>query len=96
MGVDLLNSEGEIFYLNWHSWNQALETAFNYGWEPMGTIFPDNLKWDGSYFTNDFQKIIEKDAFALAKALMNAVEDGGPSYFYELALFVNGKNVRIS
>jgi hypothetical protein len=72
MGMDLCRGTD---YFRWNAvgWVALLETAVNYGWEPMGTGPPrGRLKknWDGSnYYGNEGQLFYERDAKNLARAL---------------------------
>ena len=46
-----------------------------YGWNPKGTELNSEKDWDGSYLSNDGQKIVELDCCLLAKAIEVAYED---------------------
>jgi hypothetical protein len=83
MGYDLTTSNSD-FRLNITAYRQMLTLASNYGWEPMGTIAPpprceDEIEevknWEGTYFSNNYQKIGSTDAFNLAIALEKAIVD---------------------
>ena len=63
-------------------WAKALDLAELYGWQPIGTEPPPtldfhelNAEWDGTYLTNDGQRIKAEDALSLAAALEHALED---------------------
>lgn len=94
MGFDLSGAGGAL-YLNRSSWSHCLRMADAFGWEPEGTeapkltmYDPDRgsvaltgswVKWDGGYFTNNYQGVTDTDAKALAAALdraITAVETG--------------------
>ena len=40
MGYDLINSKG-FFRFNFYEWRCVLTLAKHYGWEPMGTVMPE-------------------------------------------------------
>lgn len=78
MGMDLLGlggiGHGEISFNNGF-WYTLLEIAEIFGWQPAGTVKPSDYdgRWNGSYFTNDFQEVTDADARALSDALQRAV-----------------------
>src|SRR5262249_26981115 len=86
MGVDLRGEGGEL-HLGWPAWSYCLSVAHAFGWEPEGTKPPmfdppypnaelqaeAAARWDGGYFTNDYQHVTDSDAKALAAALDRAV-----------------------
>lgn len=76
------------FSINWTGWRLALEIAEKYGWKPEGTVMEENFlgtgdkaskvsdenkNWNGTYYSNDFQRVTEADASKLGKALKRAV-----------------------
>ena len=73
MGVDLFG-KGQSLGLNWHGWRESFEVALEFGWRPAGTEVPEDFEglWEGSYFSNDGQRVTEADACALAAALLRA------------------------
>ena len=71
MGMDLINRHGDDFSINWHGWRSMLELAFEFGWEPAGTISRDSEVSTG-YFHNDGQKVTAEDSLKLADALKKA------------------------
>jgi len=78
MGMDLIG-RNDVFSLNWTGWRLMYETAVNNGWEPVGTEpnerapqMPD--RWDGGYFSNDFQIVTAEDAANMADALDRSLE----------------------
>ena len=64
-----------------------LRLAFEYGWEPMGTLPGEIYRqeyeteeefladWDGIYSSNNFQRVTEKDAKNIAAALRRAYSE---------------------
>lgn len=63
-------------------WVKALELARMYGWRPMGTLPPSqhdlqrlNAEWDGTYLTNEGQRVVAEDALSLAEALRKSLDD---------------------
>jgi hypothetical protein len=74
MGFDLSNSKQDYARFNWITWSFLLETARKLGWQPQDTVGPDSYDyWDGGYFSNDGQCVLEEDANALADALEEAL-----------------------
>ena len=75
MGINLERAGGDI----WSSvfeWGQLLRLAQAYGWVPAGTVLDDsNIDWNGSYQTNDRQRVTTNDARNLADALSRALRD---------------------
>ena len=72
MGFDLTNSKGQEFRFNYFDFPKVLTLAEYFGWEPMGTVLSDD--WNGTYVSNDWQHVLEEDAFNLANALKTAVK----------------------
>ena len=72
MGFDLSNYKGQEFRVHYFYFRKILALAEYFGWEPMGTVLGDG--WDGTYVSNDWQQVLEEDAFNLAKALKTAVK----------------------
>jgi hypothetical protein len=73
MGMDLYRGSD---YFRWDTlgWCAILETAMNYGWEPIGAGPPRGHRkkdWDGScnYWGNEGQLFYARDAKNLATAL---------------------------
>ncbi len=85
MGMDISSKKSETRF-SYGAWAEILETAINYGWQPMGTQAPEELdleenwrpkdNWDGNYSTSDYQLITADDAENLANALYKALEAG--------------------
>ena len=78
MGMDL-HGKGGYFRLNCWAWENVLKWATSSGWKPLGTSKPklwsdggDGI-WKGGYDTNDGQRVLAKDARALADALERAL-----------------------
>ena len=84
MGMQLSGRRGG-FWWNFFLWEKLLKIAVQYGWEPMGTDPPQwdeeetkentETKWCGSYLSNDFQSVNDKDAENLAMALERSLPD---------------------
>ncbi len=84
MGYELYNEtsfnhEKQIL-LQLRIWPLILHLAENYGWKPAGTVWgyldkPENVVWDGNYWSNDFQMVTEDDAANLGEALESAIKD---------------------
>ena len=72
MGFDLTNYKGQEFRVHYFYFRKILALAEYFGWEPMGTVLSDD--WNGTYVSNDWQHVLEEDAFNLAKALKTAVK----------------------
>jgi hypothetical protein len=83
MSFELVNQSTEVCRtFSKQFWAKALELAMSYGWRPMGTTAPFgidftelNAEWDGRYLTNDGQTVKAEDAFSLAAALENSLND---------------------
>jgi hypothetical protein len=93
MGYTLSSKSGPWCSFNHATWPWVLAIAFAFGWRPAGTAAPTfneggesdpDPHWDGGYFYNDYQEVIEPDARALGEALHRALEtarkarDGDP------------------
>ncbi len=83
MGVDLYG-RGRSLSMNWAGWESCFRIASAFGWSPAGTAAPDDfdevrraanptVKWDGGYFSNDYQRVTDCDAQAFARALFRAL-----------------------
>jgi hypothetical protein len=83
MSYELINLSTEICRkFSRQTWAKALELARLYGWKPMGTHPPAlyhfhelNADWDGTYLTNDGQRVSAEDAWFLAEALQRSLDD---------------------
>jgi hypothetical protein len=86
MGYDLYSNKGKIDYhrFNIWAWSRVLNFAEHYGWDPAGTSIQQTFEesdsdrpipWEGSYFSNDGQTVIEGDAYGLSKAVRIGVKD---------------------
>ena len=73
MGVDLIGRRNSRFSAG--AWDYCLEVAVAFGWKPAGTVTPLDFsgEWSGTYCSNDFQIVTDKDARALAAALHRAI-----------------------
>jgi hypothetical protein len=73
MGYELFGHGGASF--NSAAWGSSLVVAEAFGWEPTGTIMPDDCEgtWNGSYFSNDLQRVTRQDARELGLALHRAI-----------------------
>jgi len=84
MVMDIWGAGGELHFSS-QGWAKLLELAHSHGWEPAGTLEPtwpydepppEDLKpWDGTYFSNDYQKVTAEDASHLAEALEKALQE---------------------
>lgn len=72
MGMSLI---GHGVSFSRSAWISCLWIARSFGWEPEGTTQENDLcnKWDGTYFTNDYQSVSDKDAKNLSIALNRAI-----------------------
>lgn len=90
MGYDLTNAKNDEFHFNIHSWSPIFQMGMAAGWQPAGTLAPapfvdedtgetlgvwDDDEWDGTYFSNDRQRVTDADARAWADALERALDD---------------------
>jgi hypothetical protein len=83
MGYDLSGKGGDWCHFNVPTWPWVLALAFVFGWRPAGTAAPTfneggecdpDPDWDGGYFSNDHQAVLEPDARAMGEALHGALE----------------------
>jgi hypothetical protein len=88
MGIELVRSN-EICGLSVTMWHECLELAKAFGWKPAGTRHPitdlssskstpeektrRQREWEGGYTTNDWQRVTDVDAYAMAMALYRAI-----------------------
>lgn len=86
------------FDLNLGAWAEVRSLARRHGWEPLGTVTPTEKDADGlsippdseagaremDYTTNGAQRVLARDAAALADALERALKTGDPSKEEEL------------
>ena len=83
MGVDLYR-RGASLSMDWDTWRSCFRIASAFGWSPAGTAPPDDfdevrraanptVKWDGGYFSNDYQRVTDADAKDFAAALFRAL-----------------------
>jgi hypothetical protein len=62
----------DYFDVPYAAWNDILELAERYGWQPTHTGPPRGMKageWCGTYYSSDGQRFYARDAAALAEAL---------------------------
>jgi hypothetical protein len=77
MGYDLTNDEGDYFRFNISGWSPMLALAEKYGWKPGKTLHERDKRWNGTYYSNDGQRVTAKDAVAIADALEKALPNLG-------------------
>ena len=79
-------STSSLQTLSRETWSRILSLARFYGWQPLGTLPPylhnlrkpiygANQAWDGTYLRNEGQIVQADDAFALASALQQSLDD---------------------
>lgn len=73
MGYDLTSETGDYFRFNIHGWGPILDLAKKYGWKPLKTTRRRTKDWSGTYFSNDGQRVVKKDAAAIADALEKSI-----------------------
>jgi hypothetical protein len=62
-------------------WGEILNFARLYGWEPAGTLPPEDAdpeereRWDGNYVLNGGQSVRPNDAWAFGQALARGLDD---------------------
>lgn len=84
MGYDLTNDRGDYLRFSPSGWSLALWLAESYGWQPEGTTLSQIdeesglTEWSGGYWTNDGQRISNRDALSIADACERALSD--PEY----------------
>jgi hypothetical protein len=83
MSIELIRTN-EICDLSFAMWRECLDLAKAFGWIPAGTLHPiahlssegksrPQCEWEGGYTTNDWQRVADVDAYALAMALYRAI-----------------------
>lgn len=79
MGMELVRGN-EICNVSAIFWGECLELANAFGWRPAGTLYPiadpcrlDEREWGGWYTSNDWQRVTDVDAWALAAGLYRAI-----------------------
>jgi hypothetical protein len=78
VSVDLLSETGAELNVGGSGWDFVLNVAQEYGWAPLGTEPPADCPpadWSGGYDTSDGQRVVARDAAALAAALRRAAAD---------------------
>jgi hypothetical protein len=58
MGYDLTNDEGDYFRFNISGWSPMLALAEKYGWKPGKTLHERDKRWNGTYYSNDGQRVV--------------------------------------
>lgn len=80
MSIRLTGLAGS-FRFDLPGWYFIQELAADHGWEPAGTLAPDDWEeeaeeeWDGGYLSPDGQQVTDEDAGNLADALERALGD---------------------
>lgn len=76
MGFTLVSiQDSEEFNINFFEWRPLLLLGEAYGWKPAGTLLENDQSWDGSYLSNDGQKVTQEDCEKLLQAIEVAYED---------------------
>jgi hypothetical protein len=85
MGMDLTSESGDYTRFGGFGWAIILELAERYGWQPKGTLPPEEMEededepqepWDpANYGSNDGQRVTAEDAAGIATALETALAD---------------------
>src|SRR5947209_3625904 len=89
MGMSLTGNTGGYFQFNMFAWGHALRLAEMHGWQPSGTLAPQDeeeeeedeeprsyREWDPeNYITNDGLQVTDDDVRNLADALEAALDD---------------------
>jgi len=72
MGMALGRGRDDFFDVPYAAWDDILELAERYGWNPTRTGPPRRIKaveWCGSYYSSDGQRVYARDAAEIAAAL---------------------------
>lgn len=72
----LLASARTMHLMSTRQWRAACELACEWGWEPAGTLPPDDVdsgEWDGGYNEPQGQRVVERDANAMGTALADVL-----------------------
>jgi hypothetical protein len=83
MTIDLYRTEEDFFQFEYFGiWQKLMNLAQLYGWQPRGTIAPPDWnpeagdsEWDGSYDFYVGEWVNDADAWAMAQALLSALDD---------------------
>jgi hypothetical protein len=93
MGMDLIGHGDARFSAA--AWCDLLDLAFAFGWQPAGTTAPPDHEgpWCGTYCSNDYQAVSDRDAHAIAEALDRAIESLRPVTAKQRRARANEKDV---
>jgi hypothetical protein len=78
VGFDLTSESGESYQMRSGGWSLVLSVADAYAWAKQGSLPPEGVAatdWDGSYASNDGQRVTAEDARALADAIERMLAD---------------------
>ena len=82
MTIDLYRSDDDFFQVEYFGiWQKLMNLAQIYGWNPAGTIAPQEWQsetsesWAGGYDMFIGEWVLDTDAHALADALTDALDD---------------------
>ncbi len=83
MGYDLVNQKNEVYHSPLIAFREMIDLAERYGWQPMGTLPPEDAQeWDGNYFYDNGQIVTGEDLKAMADGLERALSMS-PQLFLE-------------
>jgi hypothetical protein len=80
MSIDLIRQPDSLHFTV-YVWGEILKLARLYGWQPAGTLPPEDCdadvgaRWDGNYVLNGGQSVRPTDAWALGEALARSLSD---------------------
>jgi hypothetical protein len=80
LSIDLVRQSDSLRFTVF-VWGEVLRFARLYGWEPAGTLPPEECdaeeraRWDGNYVLNGGQSVRPTDAWAMAEALTRGLPD---------------------
>lgn len=83
MSYEISGRHGSYWSCHQEDWQDYLDLAVEFGWEPAGVFFKCDERGyrphpTGSYLGNDFQTVTEEDAVAFSAALNRALAAGKP------------------
>jgi len=84
MAIDLVQNSDRFYFSN-HHWEETLLLAHAHGWVPLDA---PSEAWERCYFSNDGHTISDRDAEALAAALMRALRSVPDSEKAHLQKFI--------